>query len=468
MRKIAINPMTTCLALAMATTACTSDRSEPIFLSVFKWWTEPGEADAMDNLQATFERKHQNIFIRGPVAGGSDAARATLSDKLRAGAPPDTFQANGGWDLFRWVMFNNVDDNASKLLPLDNLARSEKWDQKYPGLILDTVRYYNENGVTTYAVPLDVHRVNVLFYNKRVFDEAGVPHPTREDTLETLFGLADKLAEHARDTGNGRTAFAVGMDKPWTLALTLFENILVAQAQGPSHYLDLFCGRIANPVRDDGLRAALDTLHRLLTTPGYTNADANKLSWSQAVELVRTERAAMTIMGDWAKGYLWAQGPRPPDKLFGVVPMPGTNGTFVFTTDTFGLPKGAPNSSATLQLLRFLGSKDGQQAFNPLKGSTAPRLDAQTIVDDDVAQRTLDDFRAVMDDGTKLVPANALLAHPDFMAAVSTALGQFADPSEPDLFGNVSHVLYTIQNRYDMLPVSDLGLGVRRFCSPSP
>jgi glucose/mannose transport system substrate-binding protein len=467
-RPIAMTPMTTCLAVAMAAMACTSDRSEPVHLNVFTWWTEPGEADAMENLQAVFERKHQNIFIRGPIAGGSDAARAALSDKLRAGAPPDTFQANGGWDVFRWVVFNNVNDVESKMEALDDLARSERWDENFPGLILDTVRYYKEPEVKTYAVPLDVHRVNVLFYNKRLFEDAGLNPPGPEDTLETLFELADQFVAHARQEGNDRTAFAVGMDQPWTLALTLFENILVAQAGDASRYLDLFCGRITNPVSDTGLRSALEVLHRLLNTPGYTNSNANDLGWSGAVELVRTGKAAMTIMGDWAKGYLWAHGQRA-EQDFGVVPMPGTNGTFVFTTDTFGLPKGAPNRSATLELLRYFASTEGQQAFNPIKGSTSPRLDAPAITDDRVAQQTAEDFHNVMNDPTKLVPANALLANPDFMAKVSEALGEFADPSDPQLFGNVSHVLYTIQNRYDMLPTSGLRLGVRsRFCESAP
>lgn len=44
--------------------------------------------------------------------------------------------------------------------------------------------------------------------------------------------------------------------------------------------------------------------------------------------------------------------------------------------DSFGLPKGAKNRTEALNWLRLLGSKAGQDAFNPLKGSIAARTDS--------------------------------------------------------------------------------------------
>jgi glucose/mannose transport system substrate-binding protein len=45
-------------------------------------------------------------------------------------------------------------------------------------------------------------------------------------------------------------------------------------------------------------------------------------------------------------------------------------------SDSFGLPKGAKHRDAALKWLQVLGSKEGQDTFNPLKGSIAARLDS--------------------------------------------------------------------------------------------
>ena len=61
---------------------------------------------------------------------------------------------------------------------------------------------------------------------------------------------------------------------------------------------------------------------------------------------------------------------------FGWATAPGTSKTFVMLADSFGLPKGVKNKTEATNWLKLLGSKAGQDAFNPLKGSIAARLDS--------------------------------------------------------------------------------------------
>ena len=192
------------------------------------------------------------------------------------------------------------------------------------------------------------------------------------------------------------------------------------------------------------MRAAVDDLGRLLS---YTNADAAQLSWSDAVERVRTGDAAMTIMGDWAKGYFVSKE-GVPDVSFGQVPMPGTVGTFVFTTDTFGLPWGARNRGGALDLLQVFGSKAGQDIFNPTKGSISARSDADTQAYDLMSQRTIADFRIAAPNPDNLVPATAILAPPDFINAMKTALSAFV------VDRNASVLMHTLDNWHDVLQAS--------------
>lgn len=79
---------------------------------------------------------------------------------------------------------------------------------------------------------------------------------------------------------------------------------------------------------------------------------------------------------------------------------PGTDGTFMWLSDSFGLAKGAPHREAALAWLRIVGSKEGQDAFNPLKGSIPARIDADRTLYDDYARWSLDEFRS-----DRLVPS---------------------------------------------------------------
>ena len=131
--------------------------------------------------------------------------------------------------------------------------------------------------------------------------------------------------------------------------------------------------------------------------------------------------------------------------------MPGTAGTFVFTTDTFGLPKGARNPAGTIDILKLFGSKEGQDTFNPIKGSISPRSDTDTTVYDQMGQQTISDFRQASDSSpSTVVAATAILAPPEFMNEINTVLLQFVAD------GNQSTVIHAIANYYDVLQTSPL------------
>jgi glucose/mannose transport system substrate-binding protein len=112
------------------------------------------------------------------------------------------------------------------------------------------------------------------------------------------------------------------------------------------------------------------------------NEDASGLSWQQATDAVIAGDAAFNIMGDWAAGYMTTTLGLTPGEDFGWAASPGTSGLFMWLSDSFGLPKGAPNRDATVAWLTTLGSIEGQNAFNPLKGSIPARVDAVSAAPD--------------------------------------------------------------------------------------
>lgn len=77
-------------------------------------------------------------------------------------------------------------------------------DDYWP-FLLDSARYQGD----IYGLPRDIE-AHVLYYNKKMFDEAGVPYPTDEWTWEDLLAAAEKLT--VRDAEGRVTRYALGME----------------------------------------------------------------------------------------------------------------------------------------------------------------------------------------------------------------------------------------------------------------
>jgi glucose/mannose transport system substrate-binding protein len=112
-------------------------------------------------------------------------------------------------------------------------------------------------------------------------------------------------------------------------------------------------------------------------------------------------KAGMTVMGDWAHGYALSKGLKP-DVDYGWVAAPGNEGVFMWLSDSFGLAKGAPDPDQARAWLSVVGSKDGQDAFNPKKGSIPARTDPDLSKYDDYLKASIADFAKL-----KLAPSAA-------------------------------------------------------------
>nr|WP_249435950.1 ABC transporter substrate-binding protein [Paenibacillus sp. Marseille-Q4541] len=338
-------------------------------VEIFSWWTGAGEEAGLKALIQEFKDKQPDIeVINAAVAGGAGTnAKAVLASRMQGGDPPGTFQVHGGSELNTgWVA-------AGKMEPLNDLYESEGWNEKFPKDLIDLVS--SEGNI--WSVPVNIHRGNVLWYNKKVFADNGLEVPT---TFDEFFQVADALK------AKGITPLALGDKEPWT-ATHLFESVLLGTL-GPDGYKQLWSGEI--PFDDPKVKESLETFKKMLT---YVNEDHAARNWQDASQLVSTGEAAMNVMGDWAKGYFTGDLKLKTNVDFGYVPTPGTEGSFMVITDTFGLPKGVKDPDSVKEFLKVLGSVEGQDAFNPLKGSIPARVDADVSKYDEYGKDTMEDFK---------------------------------------------------------------------------
>jgi glucose/mannose transport system substrate-binding protein len=265
---------------------------------------------------------------------------------MLANDPPDSFQVHMGHELTdSWVV-------TDRRVPLDDIYTEMGLNTALPNDVLDIVSY---NG-HPYSVPLNIHRANVLWFNKKVFADHDLQPPT---TFEEFFAVADTLKNL------GITPLAFG-NKEGFEGVQLFETTALG-VMGPEAYRGLWTGQTS--WTDPRMTETLNTYRRLLA---YTNPNYHALTWDQANDLVISGKAAMTIMGDWIEGDYRAK--RFAD--YGWTTTPGTAGVYDALSDTFGLPRGARNIEQAKTWLRLIGTPRAQDAFNPLKGSVPANVDA--------------------------------------------------------------------------------------------
>jgi glucose/mannose transport system substrate-binding protein len=379
-------------------------------LEVFSWWTSGGEAAALDSLFKAYSAANPDVeIINATVAGGGgSAARGVLQTRLAGGDPPDTWQVHPGFELLGQYV------EPEYVAPVTDLYEEQGWFDVTPDALVGLMTKDGE----VYQVTVGVHRGNGFWYNKKVLDENGIA-VGETMSVDEFFEIADKLK------AAGVTPLCVGDSGIWTTA-QLFENTLLGMI-GPEKYRGLWDGSVAFDSPE--VKQAMEVYGRMLD---YQNEDHSALSWDQAVKKVMEGSCVFNSMGDWAYGEFVNAG--LTDMVdFGWVSHPGTAGSFMVVADGFPLAKGAPNELATRNWLRVLGSKEAQEAFNPLKGSICARTDCERAKFGPYHNWSMDSFAK-----DALVPTvvHGSAAPADFQQALNDAVTVFVVDRDVDAFAN--------------------------------
>ncbi len=338
-------------------------------LEVFSWWTSGGEAAALDALFDNYKKRYPGVgIINATVAGGSGSgARPVLQTRLAVNNPPDTWQSHPGWEL----LGDYVEPGYCEAIT--DLYQSDGWEKAFPKALVNMV---SQDG-KAYAVLTGVHHGNVLWYNKKLLEKNGIKIGDTM-TFDEFFAICDKLK------AAGIPALGVGDSGIWASS-QLFENTLLGVV-GPDGWTDLFSGKLKWD--DPKVKQAMQYFAKM---QDYLNPDHASLTWDQAVKELMEGKVAFNSMGDWADGE-FIKANLKENEDFGWVSHPGTSGSFIIVADGFTLVKGAPHKESAIAWLKSIGSKEAQEAFNPLKGSIPARTDVDKSKFDGYHQWSMDEF----------------------------------------------------------------------------
>ena len=391
------------LSLLPVTSAVASGQIE-----VLHWWTSSGEAQSAKVLRQMMEQQGHSWKDFAVAGGGGESAMTVLKMRAVSGNPPTAAQLKGH-DIQEW-------GRLGFLTSLDDVAKQANWDSVLPPVVANIMKYNNHY----VAVPVNVHRVNWLWVNPKVFKTAGAKVPT---TLAEFFVAADKIK------AAGFVALAHG-GQPWQDA-TLFETIALT-VLGSADYRKAFVDLDMTVINSDKM---VNVFRQFKRMKPYIDAQADGRHWNSATEMVINGQAAMQFMGDWAKGE-FAQAGKQPGKDYLCVPAPGTQHQFTFNIDSlafFKLKGTEEDKIAQHDLAKTLLTPSFQRVFNLNKGSIPVRLDMDMSAFDQCALDAMTAFKQASLSGD-LVPSFSqnLATTADAQSAIVDVVSEFFNQTDPN------------------------------------
>ncbi len=348
------------LALAVSSTANAAD------VEVLHWWTSGGEAKALNVLKEDLET--QGIGWKDmPVAGGGgEQAMTVLRSRVASGNAPTAVQMLG-FDIQDWAA-EGVTAN------LNELAEAEGWNDVVPAALQRFSRY-DDNWV---SAPVNVHSTNWVWANKAIMDELGVSEPPSD--WDGFVALLDQAKE------KGYTPLAHG-GQAWQDA-TLFDGVVLTTG-GADFYKKSMIELDSEALGSDTMKQVFDRMKQLR---GYVDDNFSGRDWNLASAMVIEGKAALQIMGDWAKGEFLNAGKKPGEDFL-CFRVPGTQGMVTFNSDQFVMFQvGEDSQDAQLAMAKAVMSPKFQSAFNVVKGSVPARTDVPDEALDDCGKKGMKDL----------------------------------------------------------------------------
>ena len=316
----------------------------------FLAWGDPADIEAWDKLSTLYMEKNPNVTVKVTSVADPNANFYPKLQTAIAGGTPPAVSSFQGWE---WQLY--ADNNV--LAPIDDYIKRDNFTAPYPDGIasidLSTVRNGNR-----YLIPLQLGTM-VLFYAKQPFDEAGIPYPTDDMTMEQLLETAEKLTSLDGD----KKMFGLQANGSW------FRDIHWIRSTGNQEFDSLEDPKTAQFNQPDIVEmlqlVAYDVYHTMKISP--TPADLEG-----GANTIETGNAAMKYEGAWFFGRLNSPELREQDKQieFDVVMMPqGADPDRPHRGWAEGVA--IPQSDvvdAAWEFAHFMGSDEGDKIYSETTG----------------------------------------------------------------------------------------------------
>jgi multiple sugar transport system substrate-binding protein len=190
------------------------------------------------------------------------------------------------------------------LLPLNDIMKNDHYDADH--IFGKYLTKYNDK---IYSLPMNVS-VWAVFYNKKIFDDAGVPYPPAEWTWSQYIETAKKLTNPAKGIYG---SYMLDYDT-YLFMLARQHNVSAYKSDGSSNYDD--------PIFKKSLKFFGDLGNVYKIQPSWSEFKSNKLQWDGFM----SGKYGMHLISNWYTGLLTNPKDYPKDWKWGVTQIP-TDGT---------------------------------------------------------------------------------------------------------------------------------------------
>ncbi|MFH1903660.1 MAG: sugar ABC transporter substrate-binding protein [Candidatus Omnitrophota bacterium] len=244
--------------------------------------------------------------------------------------------------------------NKGSLLPLDNFKK----DPAFIAFQNDTWKslrgQFSCNG-HLYAMPIWTSSIGI-FYNKQLFDEAGVPYPSKNWDFEELLEKAKSLTTDTN--GDGRIdRFGFG---GFPLNLSEWNLYMLIEAFGGKMYSrDYKKCLIDSPESIAAVKWAIELSTKYRVAPNFTEISAgNPVVSAGGPDLFQGGKVAMVFWGRW---YLDALS-KNKNLKWGVAPYPHGKRKIMFQVPIYlGIYSKTKYPQECWEFVKFVTGKEGQR-----------------------------------------------------------------------------------------------------------
>jgi multiple sugar transport system substrate-binding protein len=306
-------------------------------------WGDPAEIDSQTKLVESFEAVNPTIDVKVSVADW-DSYWEKLLTGLAGGAAPDVFAMDG--PLAPDYQGRDV------LLDLQPLIERDGYDL---GQLADQgVGVFKTADGKQYGLPRDLN-VGVLYYNKKIFDAAGIPYP--DDTWDWA-KLTEVGKQLTLDTNSDGTMDQWGLYTE-TSDMENYWLSLVWQNGGDFFGADGKSTALTTPEAAGGLQRLQDLIYKdkIMAEPAI---------FAETGDAFEQGLAAMEVNGSWLVPTHQAAGIE-----LGIAPIPsGPAGRFTVVNPTGAvIYKNTKAPDAAWEFIKYLASPPAQEQLMQLKAS---------------------------------------------------------------------------------------------------
>ena len=339
-------PATTSGAASGSAGASQPTDAEPVTLTVYTWWDITKYAH-LQKMKEDFEAENPDIKLEFVTVPSKYAD--TMVTKLAGGEIPDVMML--AMDQIPRYALSDI------LLPLDDLASQEYKDALYP-VVKNALTV---NG-TLYAAARDV-TPKVMFLNTKMFEEANIPIPEDDWTMEEFTEIAKQLTKGS------------GADAQWGYYWKNYADqtfAMIAAFGGNMYSAD---GKSSVFTTDEKTQEAVQFMYDLTNTwKVCPTAQQAAQFGDNEFSAFMANKVAMQVGALSTESTFDASGTE-----YTVLPMPTVNGTSQTSSfvNAWVIPKIAKNPALSCRVVEFLSGKEGQQIALDMKFG----LPASTLVD---------------------------------------------------------------------------------------